>query len=55
MLILILTKPSPSVVSVPILAAIVLPKSIPYVYADAVADLYPQVFPMPNAFPGVNV
>jgi nicotinate-nucleotide pyrophosphorylase (carboxylating) len=24
-------------------------------YADAVADLYPQVFPMPKAFPGVNV
>ena len=50
-----LTKPCPNVVSIPILTAIVLPGSIPYVYADAVADLYPQVFPMPKAFPGVNV
>ena len=52
---LILTKSSPIVVSIPILNAIVLPESIPYVYADAVAALYPQVFPMPKAFPGVSV
>ena len=52
---LILTKPSPKVVSIPILTAIVLPESIPYVYADAVADPGPPVFLMAKAFPGVNV
>ena len=52
---LILTKPNPNVVSIPILTAIVLLESIPYVYADAVADPRPSVFPMPKAFPGVSV
>jgi hypothetical protein len=51
----ILTKPSPNVVSIPILTVIVLPESIPYVYADAVADPRPPVFPMVKAFPGVSV
>jgi hypothetical protein len=52
---LILTKPSPIVVSIPILTAIVLPESIPYVYADAVADARPPALPMVKAFPAVSV